>query len=427
MNLTRSVLLLLGMLVVSGCGGDGDTDPMNSDVGSADTGVSDLDSSFPTVDANDDENVGESYRVAMTVAEGGVIGSDSNGATLEIPRRALESDVEITLDVLTATAETASSIYEFGPDGTFFQTPARLSIEVTAEVPEGMRAVIAYRQGDEDWTPIASTNTDDGRVEADVRHFTRFAVVLVPYQPADGAMTLVGFKNVAAIAEDSTPMNLFIDYGAGAAPTVVGATGPHLAFDPFAYVDAPSAPEVRLFVAADASGRVEWEATGIELPDNHVVHVIYRMQDPDDQSKTAEIYVDSLTDLAAYPVTALRVRAIGDGPDVSELLLWDRSVTPPVPDSPLALNVNYTWQSPPSELHWGFGVAELGHTEPVWCLDVDLEANDIGTRPNASVRNEPIAWLFFGSAPERVTASDSMAQIDFGNGTVVEFDTDICP
>lgn len=96
---------------------------------------------------------------------------------MEIPGGALAADTEISLTVQPAANGTASSVYEFGPDGLQFETPAALSIAFDGEVPEGKEAVLAVEEGGQ-WTALPGSSFAGGKVSAPVSHFSRFAIIL---------------------------------------------------------------------------------------------------------------------------------------------------------------------------------------------------------------------------------------------------------
>lgn len=127
----------------------------------------------------------------ITATEGGEVAT--GGAALDIPAGALGEDTEITVeavdkDGLAGEGNIASEVYDFGPDGTTFEMPVTLTIDFDASAtPEGMKAVIAYLDGDT-WEPLADSEISGDSVVATTTHFTLFAVVWTP----DGAMQTEG-------------------------------------------------------------------------------------------------------------------------------------------------------------------------------------------------------------------------------------------
>lgn len=112
----------------------------------------------------------------IAAAEGGAITTPAGEAAIDIPANALGGDTTITIDVLPAVEDTASAIYDFGPDGTKFATPARIALEFTGAVPEGKRAILAWQDGT-NWIEVPGSSLSNGKVSGDVDHFTHFAVV----------------------------------------------------------------------------------------------------------------------------------------------------------------------------------------------------------------------------------------------------------
>lgn len=121
--------------------------------------------------------VGQSYTASLTAAEGGTLQTPSGAAQLEVPAGALAADTELSVTVAAKTADTASDIYDFGPDGLQFEAPVTLTILWDGDPGEGNKAVIAWKDG-ETWTEIAGSSLTDGKVTAPVEHFSQFAVVV---------------------------------------------------------------------------------------------------------------------------------------------------------------------------------------------------------------------------------------------------------
>jgi len=116
---------------------------------------------------------------------GGSLEAPNGEATLVIPGGALDNPTTVTCAVLGPTSDTASVIYDFGPDGLAFQTPATLTIQYKGPVPPpgGKKAVLAwYDEKASQWVDIAGSTLQVGSgvnlVTGQVEHFTRFAIVL---------------------------------------------------------------------------------------------------------------------------------------------------------------------------------------------------------------------------------------------------------
>jgi hypothetical protein len=135
-------------------------------------------------DSGDSEpqEVPEPISMEVTAEDGANI--DTEGAEISIPGGALSEDTEVTVEVILPTGQPdadklASLIYDFGPDGTTFEMPVELTIELNKSVPEGMEATMAWLDEDaEEWMPLADSVVKGETVVATTTHFTKFAIVL---------------------------------------------------------------------------------------------------------------------------------------------------------------------------------------------------------------------------------------------------------
>lgn len=117
--------------------------------------------------------------VAIVAANGGTIEAPGKSATLSIGAGALASDVTITLAVTDPDDDTVASVYDFGPDGTAFTSPATLKIEVgDYSPPEGKKPVLAIEE-DGKWVEIPGSTFAGGTVSGPVAHFSLFSIILV--------------------------------------------------------------------------------------------------------------------------------------------------------------------------------------------------------------------------------------------------------
>jgi hypothetical protein len=91
----------------------------------------DDDDSGPAVVADPDE--GQQVTESVTSTTGGTLETPSGSAKLTVMPGALPSDVELTVDITKPTGGSLTSVYDFGPDGTTFSPPARLTIEYAAK------------------------------------------------------------------------------------------------------------------------------------------------------------------------------------------------------------------------------------------------------------------------------------------------------
>jgi hypothetical protein len=120
----------------------------------------------------------ETVSVAVTAAEGGEVAAADGKGRLAIPPGALGTDTTITLDVAAPADGSATPVYDFGPDGTMFATPAMLSIAFDGTVPEGKKPVLAVFE-DGAWAEIAGSSLAAGNVSGPVSHFSRFSIIFV--------------------------------------------------------------------------------------------------------------------------------------------------------------------------------------------------------------------------------------------------------
>jgi hypothetical protein len=146
-------------------------------------------------------------------------------AWLFVPAASLAADVTLTASASPASADTPEaakvygSVYEFGPTGTQFTSPAYLALPV--DVPSQKRAVVVRRStGDSAWTRLP-TAVFDGHAYAAVSHFTSFAVLLEPASDActnydatcgtgdvEGTWDVQDFCNGTSIPEGGGPVKL---------------------------------------------------------------------------------------------------------------------------------------------------------------------------------------------------------------------------
>lgn len=120
----------------------------------------------------------ETVSVAVTAAEGGEVAAADGKGRLAIPPGALGTDTTITLDVAAPTDGSATPVYDFGPEGTTFNTPATLTIAFDGTVPEGKKPVLAVFENGA-WAEIPGSSLAGGNVSGPVAHFSRFTVIFV--------------------------------------------------------------------------------------------------------------------------------------------------------------------------------------------------------------------------------------------------------
>lgn len=141
--LSTLVVLLLVQLTVFGCS------------------KNDSASSIPTVSTS----VG---------SQGGTVVSADGHATLTVPPGAVDGDVTITVETLPRRSDTLTPIYDFGPDGLVFRTPAHLTITLDSDVVTTPMSLAMTHGQAGDWAALASSVMGNV-LGGDVMHFTGFA------------------------------------------------------------------------------------------------------------------------------------------------------------------------------------------------------------------------------------------------------------
>ncbi len=117
----------------------------------------------------------------ISAAAGGTVADAAGTATLTIPGGALAGDLDITLATTAAESGTATSVvYNFGPEGTKFSTPATLVLKLpsSSAVPSGMTPSLATYDGTK-WAPITGSTFANGAVSGPVAHFSKFTIVFI--------------------------------------------------------------------------------------------------------------------------------------------------------------------------------------------------------------------------------------------------------
>lgn len=128
--------------------------------------------------ATPDPNEGRSFQQAIVAAEGGVLATPGDTATLTVPAGALSADTTLTVKVEAPTGAARAGVYDFGPDGTQFQVPVTLAIAFDGTVPRDKKAVLAWLDGS-DWTEVPGSSLAGGKVSGAVDHFTRFTIIFI--------------------------------------------------------------------------------------------------------------------------------------------------------------------------------------------------------------------------------------------------------
>jgi len=154
------VLVLVAMALVARCGGDSG--------GGGSGATADPDEGKPAVTK------------AITAADGGTISTASGNATLNISKNALPADTEISVAVEAATADTETSIYDFGPDGLEFLVPVELEIKYDGTPGDNEKAALAwYDEAASKWVEVENSSLHEGVVKGKITHFSKFTIILV--------------------------------------------------------------------------------------------------------------------------------------------------------------------------------------------------------------------------------------------------------
>lgn len=192
MRLSFLFLALALTAVVPACGDDDDSSAGKDtsggsgagakDSGTDSNGSSGKGSAGDKSDNPADAGSSQSASLKITAAKGGkvVLGK----ASLSIPAGSLASDATITVETSAPSSDLPDSdkvkgmVYDFGPDGTKFSEPAKLTLPSAGEPAADEEAVIAWLDTDKmAWQDLATTVNADGSLTAEVTHFTNFAVI----------------------------------------------------------------------------------------------------------------------------------------------------------------------------------------------------------------------------------------------------------
>ena len=115
----------------------------------------------------------------IVAAAGGAITAD--GIVLDIPPGALAADTDITLTVSDgstspAAATLVAKVYDFGPNGTKFSKPVKLTIAFDAAKLGSKQPVVSFLDAGK-WVALSDSAATGGDVVATTTHFTSFGVV----------------------------------------------------------------------------------------------------------------------------------------------------------------------------------------------------------------------------------------------------------
>jgi len=126
--------------------------------------------------------VGEEKTLALVAGDEGTLAVGA--AKLDVPKGAVADDVELTVAVKAKTGlpeakSIAVDVYDYGPDGTKFEKPVKLSFDMQGvKVPKGKKAAVAFLK-DGKWNTLP-TKVTDGKADAETTHFTPYTLLFVP-------------------------------------------------------------------------------------------------------------------------------------------------------------------------------------------------------------------------------------------------------
>jgi hypothetical protein len=130
-----------------------------------------------------DPDEGTTVTKAVTAADGGSVATDSGNASIAIPAGALADDTEITIEVSAKEADTASSVYDFGPDGQQFQKAVTISLAFDGDAGVDMKAVLGtFDENAKKWKEVPNSALAGGVVTGDVNHFSKYSIIIVDGQ-----------------------------------------------------------------------------------------------------------------------------------------------------------------------------------------------------------------------------------------------------
>lgn len=145
---------------------------------------------------------------AITAASGGTV--SSNGATITIPAHAMASDIKVTVEKVTDTANLTpagearliSEVVEIVKDKSgSFDKPVTINLTFDqSKVDTGKYDVKIcwYNEDTGTWLPLDNITVDtvNSRVSGEVSHFTKFAVIAFPKDPKPEPNPAVVLKDI---------------------------------------------------------------------------------------------------------------------------------------------------------------------------------------------------------------------------------------
>ena len=125
--------------------------------------------------------VGERAESMVTRTGGGLVELDSGAAAVMVPPGAMPTDAMVSVEVVDPSEmpgreKLASSVFEFGPDGTTFLSPVTLTMDIDrSAVPSGADIEISWLN-DGIWEALSDSQVTGDTVSASTTHFSVFAV-----------------------------------------------------------------------------------------------------------------------------------------------------------------------------------------------------------------------------------------------------------
>lgn len=126
-------------------------------------------------------------------AHGGTVQLD-DGTQLTIPSGALSGATPITITKVTSPFTEFVSLYEFGPSGTTFSTPATLRVTLAPQqVPGPDEQVMMVTQAGPNWTVLPDSRYDPSTrtLTASISHFSENGVIKLPLHFAPNELVCV--------------------------------------------------------------------------------------------------------------------------------------------------------------------------------------------------------------------------------------------
>jgi hypothetical protein len=127
----------------------------------------------------------------VTPSEGGVLAASDGDATLTVPPGAVAADVELTLEVVAPTSDSAGPVYRFGPASTVFEIAATLRVSTAAITPPADSELMLAKKVDGVWIGVGDAVAISGAIEGPVTTLGDFAIVAVeaPASPCEASCT----------------------------------------------------------------------------------------------------------------------------------------------------------------------------------------------------------------------------------------------